>query len=177
VQSDRSRFNLEAARFLAAGNPPHAQHLPSMPKAFLCGCAVDGRETYDLIESCGIRVIADDLCTGLRHFNGLVDATLDPLRGIARRYLQRAACARMEGAAARAGRVMQLADDCGADGIIFLTLKFCDLVQSDLPRIRETAHGKGMPLLHLERESLNGHGGPLRTRIQAFAEMMTEKRR
>lgn len=174
VQSDKSRFNMEACRFLAARNS-RGQELSLLPKVLLGGCAVHGTEIHTLIEDCGIRVAVDDLCTGERHFHGLVDTSLDPLRGISRRYLQRRSCARMKGASPRVGSLIDLAGESEVDGIIFLTLKFCDLVQSDLPRIREAAHDRGFPLLHIERESLNSTGGQLRTRIQAFAEML-EKR-
>jgi benzoyl-CoA reductase/2-hydroxyglutaryl-CoA dehydratase subunit BcrC/BadD/HgdB len=175
VQSDKSRFNTEAARFLAA-HESSGQGSRHFPKVLLCGCAAPGEEVHDLIEACGIRIVADDLCTGERHFDGLVEPSLDPLRGIARRYLQRGACARMAGASSRIGRLMELAHEARVDGIIFLALKFCDLVQSDLPRLREAAQGLGIPLLHMERDNLIGTDGQMRTRIQAFAEIM-EKRR
>lgn len=173
MQSDKMRFNLEAARFLAARDS-RPRDLSSEPRVLLCGCVVHGTELHSLMEDCGIRVAVDDLCTGERHFNGLVDASLEPLRGIARRYLQRSSCARMQGAAERVGRLVDLAGECRVDGIVFLTLKFCDLVQSDLPSLREAAQHRGIPFLHIERDSLNSAGGQLRTRIQAFAEILEQ---
>jgi benzoyl-CoA reductase/2-hydroxyglutaryl-CoA dehydratase subunit BcrC/BadD/HgdB len=70
---------------------------------------------------------------------------------------------------------MDLAGKCGVDGIIFLTLKFCDLVQSDLPRLMQTAQAQGIPVLHIERDSLDGTSGQVRTRIEAFAEMLGKR--
>ena len=175
LQADKSLFNREAVRFLAAHKSTNPNR-SSSPKVLLCGCAVIGRELHEMIESCGVRIVGDDLCTGERQFDGLVDTSLDPLRGVARRYLQRRACARMKGSLERTGNHMDLAARLGADGIIFLSLKFCDLVQSDLPRVLQAARNQGIPLLHIERDSLDGTSGQIRTRIEALAEMLEKKR-
>ncbi len=175
MQADKRRFNTEARRFLTSRVPAERDE-SKVPGVLLCGCAVIGREMHELIESCGVRVAGDDLCTGERHFDGLVDTTLDPLRGIARRYLRRRACARMKGALTRTGNLIDLAGEFEVKGIIFLSLKFCDLVQSDLPRLAKTAQDRGIPFLHIERDSLDGTLGQMRTRIEAFAELLGNRR-
>lgn len=174
VTSDKRRFNAEAARFLALSQLCARE--PESSKALLCGCALEGRRIHDLIEESGIMIVADDLCTGARHFDGLVDLSLDPLLGIARRYLRRRPCARMTGASARVDGLMNLADESGADGIIFLSLKFCDLVQSDLPRLQAAARHRGAPFLHIELDSPRDIDGQMKTRVEAFAEMMGRPR-
>jgi benzoyl-CoA reductase/2-hydroxyglutaryl-CoA dehydratase subunit BcrC/BadD/HgdB len=175
VHSDKRRFNIEARRFIESYNRTNRDQ-DALPRVILCGCAVTGREIQELIEKCGVRVAGDDLCTGERLFDGLIDTSLDPLRGIAQRYLRRRACSRMQGIAARTGNLVDLVDRFGADGIIFMTLKFCDLVQSDLPRLRQAAHDRGIPFLQIERDSLNGTSGQMLTRIEAFAEILGNRK-
>ena len=136
--------------------------------------SMDAKRTI-LIETCGIRVTADDLCTGLRHFDGWVDATLDPLRGIARRYLQRQFLRADEGTSPRVGRVIVLrtratptaSSSSPSSSAIWSNPIFRASGKRLMARASLAASGT---------ESLNGRGGQLRTRIQAFAEMM-EKRR
>ncbi|MCK8603695.1 2-hydroxyacyl-CoA dehydratase subunit D [Desulfoferrobacter suflitae] len=171
AESDKERFNAEAKRFLSAFGE-RAEKQSERPRILLCGSIVNGCALQKLIEDAGGAVVADDLCTGLRHYDGLVDASPDPLRGIARRYLRRAGCARMKGAEARIRRLLGLAKEHGAAGVVYHTLKFCDLVQADLPRLREALRQEGIPLLHVDRDGASAAGGQLTTRVEAFVELL-----
>ena len=171
MQSDKKHFNAEANRFLNTFGGSAENH-SERPRILLCGAIVDGFALHRLIEDAGGAVVADDLCTGLRHYNGLVDVSPDPLRGIARRYLQRAGCARMKGAEARICHMLGLAKKHKAAGVVYHTLKFCDLVQADLPRLREALRREGMPLLHVDRDGAPSADGQLKTRAEAFIELL-----
>ena len=171
VESDKERFNTEARRFLSAFGGK-VKDRTEWPRVLLCGSIVNGFALQELIEDAGGAVVTDDLCTGLRHYDGLVDASSDPLRGIARRYLRRAGCARMKGADARIRRLLGLAKEHGAAGVVYHTLKFCDLVQADLPRLREALRQEGIPLLHVDRDGASAAGGQLTTRVEAFIELL-----
>jgi benzoyl-CoA reductase/2-hydroxyglutaryl-CoA dehydratase subunit BcrC/BadD/HgdB len=78
----------------------------------------------------------------------------------------------MLGAGDRIQRVARLAADLGCDGVVAHTLKFCDLTQADLPGLEHTLKESGIPLLHLEQDSLNEDRGQLATRVQAFMETL-----
>lgn len=174
--SDIRRFNAEAQHLLDNLETGASANSGKTPRLMLCGCVVDAPSLISQIEDCGALVVVDDLCTSLRHFDGLVDTTLEPLLGIARRYLKRAACARMAGASQRVQRVLSLAKEHRVDGIVFHTLKFCDLVQADLPRTRFALENAGIPILHIERDYSSAPGGQLRTRVEAFVELLNSQR-
>jgi benzoyl-CoA reductase/2-hydroxyglutaryl-CoA dehydratase subunit BcrC/BadD/HgdB len=146
-------------------------------RLLLCGCPVEDPELAEIIEGSGADIVADDLCTSMRHFD--LDVSLqgdDPLRSVARRYLSRADCARMQGADSRMARISRLAVENDCHGVVCHTLKFCDLAQSDLPLLQAELRRNAIPVLHLERQNLGGDAGQLQTRVQAFIEMLQSHR-
>ena len=179
MSADGQLFNAEAERFLAAVESEGREPASSGggPRLLLCGGVADGPVMELLIEESGGDVVADDLCSASRHFDGLVDESLEPLRGLARRYLQRAPCARMAGAGERVRRLLELASGAEVDGVVYHSLKFCDLVQSDLPRVRAALEEVGIPLLHVDRDYSAAESGQLKTRVEAFVEMLGDGNR
>jgi benzoyl-CoA reductase/2-hydroxyglutaryl-CoA dehydratase subunit BcrC/BadD/HgdB len=175
MTSDKSLFN-DAARGLLEGRRVEPAR-SAKPRVMVCGCVADGPSLPATIEDGGALVVAEDLCSSLRHYEGEVDGSLEPLRAIARRYLRRSACARMTGASDRVGRLLELAGRLQVDGVVFHTLKFCDPVNSDLPRVRAALQRAGIPLLHVERDYSVAPSGQLRTRIEAFVELIGSRRR
>jgi benzoyl-CoA reductase/2-hydroxyglutaryl-CoA dehydratase subunit BcrC/BadD/HgdB len=59
-----------------------------------------------------------------------------------------------------------------ADGVIFPVLKFCDPHQFDLPGLRAALKDIGVPGIVLEIEDTLPAGGQMRTRCEAFMEML-----
>ena len=60
------------------------------------------------------------------------------------------------------------------EGIIYHTLKFCDQFQYDCPALKEELEDVGVPLLYLEGDYTTGGFGQMKTRVQAFTEMLRE---
>jgi benzoyl-CoA reductase/2-hydroxyglutaryl-CoA dehydratase subunit BcrC/BadD/HgdB len=58
------------------------------------------------------------------------------------------------------------------EGIIFISLKFCDTVLYSFPLLKERLNQMGIPVLYLEMEYDNFSEGQLKTRIEAFLEML-----
>jgi benzoyl-CoA reductase/2-hydroxyglutaryl-CoA dehydratase subunit BcrC/BadD/HgdB len=168
-------FNREAQKFLAQNHEGAVQG--GKPRVLLCGCAVDGPSLLEMIEGSGAAVIGDDVCSLMRHYEGEVDTSMEPLRAIARRYLHRTACSRMAGASARVERLLERAREMEIDGVVVHTLKFCDPVLSDLPRLREALQREGIPMLQIERDYSAAPSGQLKTRLEAFVELLASRRR
>jgi benzoyl-CoA reductase/2-hydroxyglutaryl-CoA dehydratase subunit BcrC/BadD/HgdB len=70
---------------------------------------------------------------------------------------------------------LRLVADLRIDGIIFYTLKFCDPFLYDVPVLRSELAARGIPSLVLEGDYTPGTLGRVKTRIQAFIEMLGEK--
>jgi benzoyl-CoA reductase/2-hydroxyglutaryl-CoA dehydratase subunit BcrC/BadD/HgdB len=143
---------------------------------FLFGNVLPDPEVFSLFDSFGIRVVAEDLCTGSRLFHPLeINGSGDLLLQIARSLLSRPACARTV-EPARPGRmaeeILRQAAACKARGVIGHTVKFCDPYLARLPEVREVLRKAGLPLLVLEGDCTMRSLGQYRTRIEAFVEML-----
>ncbi len=132
----------------------------------------------DLLESCGARVVADDICTGSRqltHVGG--DGETPPLRRLAHALMHRPLCARtlvQDDRHALADQILATARAAEVRGAVAHVLKFCDPYLLRLPDIRAAFAGAGIPLLVLEGDCTLRSLGQQRTRIEAFVEMLEE---
>ncbi len=145
----------------------------STKKVMLSGGVCGGREIYDIIGGSGGMVVHDDLCTGSRFFEGLVDEDRDPAEAIAGRYRQRIICpAKHAGIHARADYLVKTAREKDVDGVIFLLLKFCDPHAFDYPYLKQRLDQENIPSLLLEAEDQSALGQQAATRTEAFLEML-----
>jgi benzoyl-CoA reductase/2-hydroxyglutaryl-CoA dehydratase subunit BcrC/BadD/HgdB len=143
---------------------------------FLFGNVQPDPEVFSLFESCGVRIAAEDMCTGSRMFKPLeLAGTDDVFLGIARSLLAGPTCARTF-EPSQPGKmstdILDRARACGAKGVIGYTLKFCDPYLGRLPKVRNILKEAGVPLLLLEGACTMRSMGQQRTRIEAFAEML-----
>ncbi len=139
----------------------------------LAGGVCEVPDIYDVIESAGAAVVWDDLCTGYRYAAGRIDTDGDSWTALARRYLQRSVCpAKHAGLTARADELIATAREADADGVVFLFLKFCDPHLFDYPYLKQRLETAGLPCLMIELEGRRFSEGQLRTRCEAFIEML-----
>jgi benzoyl-CoA reductase/2-hydroxyglutaryl-CoA dehydratase subunit BcrC/BadD/HgdB len=144
------------------------------PRLLITGSILENPLIVDLVEECGARVVSDDLCTGTRRFWNDAAPDGDPLTALSRHYLGRIPCPRMKDARRRFDHVLSMLDEFRADGVIFYTLKFCDPYLFDVPLLKERLAGRGVPSLLLEGDFTPGTLGRVRTRIEAFIEMLRQ---
>ncbi len=133
---------------------------------------------FELLVSCGARIVGEQLCTSGRQLAAvpLGDGT-EPLYALAAALLGRPACARtlsLCGPGGFADQVAQSARDAGARGVVAHVMKFCDPYLNRLPDLREALRQAGIPLLVLEGDCTLRSLGQYRTRIEAFIEMLQE---
>ena len=139
----------------------------------LSGGICNHPDIYTIIEEAGGAVVGDDLCTGSRYFDGLTDEKTDPVTAIAGRILSRAVCpAKHRGLTDRADRLTRLVRERRAQGVIFFLLKFCDPHAFDYPYLKEALDREKVPSLLMEVEDRLPADGQLRTRFEAFVEMI-----
>ena len=153
-------------------------------KIMVVGAQVDSVAFIKLIEDSGAWVVADDLCPGAREFFADVTVTTDPIDGIAERYLRKVKCGRtyreMKGSYEeyledRFGHMSQMIKDFNVDGVVLYIYKYCDPYGFEVPQIKSFIESKGTPVLYLEDEYSMSTIGRLRTRIQAFLELLGSK--
>jgi benzoyl-CoA reductase subunit C len=151
-------------------------------RIMVVGAQVDSIAFIELIEDSGAWVVADDLCPGAREFFSDVDVTADPIDGIAERYLRKVKCGRtyreMKGnyeeyLEDRFGHMRRMIKDFKVDGVVLYIYKYCDPFGFEVPQIKSYIEAKGTPVLYLEDEYSMSTIGRLRTRIQAFLELLS----
>lgn len=125
------------------------------------------------IENSGGTIVADDLCLGSRYFWDQVDVNTDPLKAIAKRYLSRVKCPCRHPPKDRLDHIMKMIKEFKVEGVIFVLQKFCDTHFFDYPFIKERLKENGVPVLLIEVAHLTPMG-PVKTRVEAFIEMLTE---
>lgn len=141
-------------------------------RLLVTGSVMDNTELIKIIEAVGGSVVADDWCTGSRYFWNLVDSGGDPLRAIARRYLDKVPSSFMYHHEERFKHVVEMAKRYDVEAAIIFVLKFCDTHMFDAPLLRDELKALDLPVLYLEWEhSMSGIAG-LKTRIEAFIEMV-----
>jgi benzoyl-CoA reductase/2-hydroxyglutaryl-CoA dehydratase subunit BcrC/BadD/HgdB len=168
---EKSLESLKQALAEPQSKDPESDGIP----VFLFGNVLPDPEALTLFESCGARIIDDDLCTGSRLFTRLdIDPDQNLLFEISRSLLTRPPCARTFDP----GQPLKMAQDIltrarasGARGVIGQTIKFCDPYLDRLPAVRETLREAGIPLLLLEGDCSLRSIEQQRTRIEAFIEM------
>lgn len=141
-------------------------------RIMLSGGVLDNPWVVEAIEDAGGRVVADDLCCGSRYFEGLASTEGGPLRAIAERYILRAPCARMSDTDERIERLATVVEESGAQGLIYYSVKFCDPHMLDWAPISEAMHSRGIPTLRCETDYSQSERERMRTRIEAFLEML-----
>lgn len=156
--------------------------LAPKPRLMVIGAQMDNVAFIDLVEESGALVVADDLCPGARESLADVNVTADPVDGIAERYLRRIYCGRtyrerkgsyedyME---ERFGHLARSIKDFKVDGVILYIYKYCDPFGFEVPQMKSYIESAGTPVLYLEDEYSLSTIGRLRTRIQAFLELIS----
>lgn len=149
---------------------------PDLPKGgvrlLVSGSVMDNSDLPNIVESVGGSVVADDWCTGSRYFWDLVDSDSDPLRAIAKRYLNKIPSSFMLEHEERFRHTVEMAKQFDVEAAIVFVLKFCDTHMFDAPQLMDELKAMDLPVLYLEWEhSLSGLA-QMKTRIEAFIEMV-----
>ena len=154
------------------------------PRIMIDGACVDNVELVRVIEGLGANVVTDTLCNGTRDYFPLVAKGGDPMDVLSRRYLAGIHCPKtyrenkagtFEGDIAnRFGDIGRYAKSYGVDGAILYVYRYCDPFGFEVPARKAFYESIEVPLLCLEDEYSSGTIGQLKTRIQAFLEMIDE---
>jgi bzd-type benzoyl-CoA reductase N subunit len=167
---------------VAAGMKIASDRIPSVgvspnvdafKRVVLSGSFCDVSGIYRMVEAAGARVVGDDFCSGLRAVEGNVPVTEDMVAAIAGRHLDRVVCpAKHRGLFERRDHLIGLVQRFQADGVVFLLQKFCDPHAFDYPSLKSGLDEAGIPGILVEIGDRQVSEGQLRTRLEAFLEMV-----
>lgn len=152
------------------------------PRIMVDGACVDNIELVKIIEDLGANVVMDTLCNGGRDSLPRADEGGDPVEALASRYLEKINCPknyRVNTSGTRDGDLEARFGDIGfyskeykVDGLILYVYKYCDPFGFEVPARKTYYDSLNLPHLYLEDEYSAGTIGQLKTRIQAFLEMI-----
>jgi benzoyl-CoA reductase/2-hydroxyglutaryl-CoA dehydratase subunit BcrC/BadD/HgdB len=150
-------------------------------RILVVGAQVDDSSFMEIIEESGTNVVIDDICIGSRVYWPDVDITNDPIDDLAERYLKRLMCPRtyrqrtgtyQQYLEERFGHIRHFIKDFRVNGVILFIYKYCDPYGFEVPAMKSYIESLNIPVLYLEDEYSLSTIGRLKTRIQAFLELI-----
>lgn len=140
--------------------------------------AIPNWKLHHIIETSGAAVVVEEMCTGTRYFENLVDETKttidEQLDALSNRYMG-INCACFTPNEGRIKDILRLAEEYQVDGIIDVNLKFCNLYDTEGYKVERAIKEAGIPVLGIETDYTDQDAEQLRTRIGAFVEMLGTK--
>lgn len=144
-------------------------------KVILTGLICEPAEIYDILAENDLYVAADDLAHESRQFRNETDTAGSAFDRMVERIAQQDGCTFLYDSHKSRGDILkELVRKHEADAVIFCQLKFCDPDEFDYPIIKKEMEAADIPMLYLEIEQQMSSLNQIRTRIQSFAEMLSE---
>lgn len=150
-------------------------------RIMLIGDQIDDAAIIDAIEGAGAHLVMDDLSIGAKMYWGDVDVTSDPVQGIAERYLRKLKIPTtfvgsketyQEILDERYGHMKQFISEFNVNGVVLFIYKYCDPYGFEVPAMKSYIESTGTPVLYLEDEYSISTLARMKTRIEAFLEMI-----
>ena len=130
-------------------------------RILLSGSVLPYPDLFELIEKYNGILAYEDLCSLNRYYETLVEETGDPLTSLARRYLGKTPCARMDNINKRTDLIISLVREHDINGVIFSGMKFCDTHQLYFPVLKDELDKAGIPVLSFSGEYTAGSQGQI----------------
>jgi len=147
------------------------------PRLMLSGCpmAVPNWKLPFVVESSGAVIVGEESCIGARNTRDLVDESGETLEAmldaIAERYM-RIDCACFTPNTERLEHIVDMARDLKADGVIHYGLSFCQPYAIEAFKVEKALTAAGIPMLGIETDYSMEDVEQLKTRVEAFVEML-----
>jgi benzoyl-CoA reductase/2-hydroxyglutaryl-CoA dehydratase subunit BcrC/BadD/HgdB len=147
------------------------------PRILISGCpmAVPNWKLPWIIESSGAVIVGEESCIGERGTRNLTDSsgtTEDALiDAIVDRYFQ-IDCAVFTTNESRLDHIIEMAETYKADGVIHYGLQFCQPYITESMGVEKALNSKGVPVIRIDTDYSMEDAGQLKTRVEAFVEML-----
>lgn len=143
------------------------------PRILITGCPTGGLvdKIVKQLEDAGSSVVCFENCVGTKNFEMLVDEDKEPIDAIAERYLN-IPCSIMTPNDDRMNRIKEYIKDYSVDGVVDVTLTACHTYAIETEKVRRAVESCGKSYLAIETNYSNSDAGQLKTRLEAFVEML-----
>lgn len=153
------------------------------PRIFLAGCPsiFPNFKILSLTEEMGGLVVADESCTGDRYLYDPVVNTErsfnSAITAIAARYIMPCMCPIFTPNADRITKLKNTVADFKVEGMIYYVLKGCVLYDFEFAAVEKAMKELELPVMRIESDYNPEDIEQMRTRIEAFIEMLSYKKR
>ncbi|WP_037029262.1 double-cubane-cluster-containing anaerobic reductase [Psychrilyobacter atlanticus] len=144
------------------------------PRILITGCPIGGvaEKIIKPIEDAGAVVVTYENCGGAKNLDRLVDETIEPIQALAEKYLS-IPCSVMSPNTDREDLLKRLIEEYQVDGVVEVILQACHTYSVETHMIkRVVTKEKDVPYMSLETDYSIGDTGQIKTRIEAFIEML-----
>jgi len=130
---------------------------------------------HAMVEQAGLQIVADESCTGSRYFRELVDETASDLDGmiqaIADRYFN-IDCSCFSPNSERLDNIEKIIKDYRIQGVVQNILQYCHTYNIEAKAVENRLKKINIPSLQIETDYSEEDIGQIRTRVEAFAEIL-----
>ena len=145
----------------------------SRPKLLLSGMVFDPLEIYRIFDECDAWIVDDDFANGWRTASKPALQTQNLVEGITEYLFNPAPCCCIYNPDNdRHPYLMSKVKASGADGVLFWYVKFCEPDAFDRPQLMKHLKDAGIPVAFIDLELTMTNFDAVRTRINAFCEML-----
>lgn len=146
---------------------------PNAPRILITGCPIGGvaDKIINQLEEVGAVVVAYENCGGAKNLARLVDETQDPIDALAEKYLS-IPCSVMSPNKGREELLEELIQEYKVDGVVEIVLQACHTYAVETRNIKKKVSSLGVPFMSLETDYSKSDSGQIRTRLEAFVEML-----
>ncbi|MGD0644000.1 MAG: 2-hydroxyacyl-CoA dehydratase family protein [Candidatus Bathyarchaeia archaeon] len=160
---------------------------PDTPRVLVTGTPMfwpDNWKLPTLVEEANPRgiIVADELCSGERILNDPVGVdewnTDDMLNAIGERYLMASTCpcfTSNDGNEDRINWLINKVKEWNVQGVIYYVVRGCILYAMEYTRIKKALDKINIPVYYLDTDYTREDVGQMKTRVEAFLEMLTTR--
>jgi benzoyl-CoA reductase/2-hydroxyglutaryl-CoA dehydratase subunit BcrC/BadD/HgdB len=154
----------------------------SAPRLHLTGSSLvwPNMKLLHIIEEAGAVIVSDDVCSmGQYYYNPAeleewsMNAMLD---AVADKYLLPTVCPVFVHSDDRIDRMLELVEQFKAEGVVYHILRLCQVFDFEYSKVYRVMEKRNMPIIKIETEFSEEDAGQVKTRIEAFIEMIEAKR-
>ncbi|MFH1087769.1 MAG: 2-hydroxyacyl-CoA dehydratase family protein, partial [Chloroflexota bacterium] len=145
------------------------------PKLLISGCMCEDVlvDILDFVEDLGAVVVDDDVYTGHRYVAVDAPHAADPIEALAQKYLAMIPCPTRYRPDWDWGKyLVDRVKESGARGVVIIAVTHCEPHWYAYPNLRNKLQAAGIPHFYLESEQESLALGRVRTRVEAFMEMV-----
>lgn len=137
--------------------------------------AIPNWKMHSIVESLNAEIVVEETCTGTRYFENEVsdegNSIEELVKNLADRYLQ-INCACFTPNEGRTEDILKYIDEYKVDGVLYYNLSFCHTYSVEYGKVEKALKDKGIPVMMIETDYSTEDSGQIKTRVEAFLEMI-----